>query len=69
MPELSNVASSDIYKSAETPKGMSLADMLNISRSSLALQKEKELYEPLLAIIVVSFSVVEPAIHANSCKI
>ena len=49
MPEIANVASSDIYKSAETPKGMSLADMLNISRSSLALQKEKELYEPSIA--------------------
>jgi len=44
MPELSNVASADIYKTAQPQTGMSLADMLNISRSSLALQKEKELY-------------------------
>jgi hypothetical protein len=46
MPELSNVASADIYKTAQPQTGMSLADMLNISRSSLALQKEKELYAP-----------------------
>ena len=44
MPEISNVASADIYKTAQPQAGMSLADMLNISRSSLALQKEKELY-------------------------
>ena len=44
MPELSNVASADIYKTAQPQTGMSLADMINISRSSLALQKEKELY-------------------------
>ena len=44
MPELSNVASADIYKNAQPQAGMSLADMLNISRGSLALQKEKELY-------------------------
>jgi hypothetical protein len=44
MPEIANVASGDIYKTAQPQTGMSLADMLNISRSSLALQKEKELY-------------------------
>jgi len=44
MPEIANVASADIYKTAQPQAGMSLADMLNISRSSLALQKEKELY-------------------------
>jgi DNA-binding XRE family transcriptional regulator len=46
MPELSNVANADIYRTAQPQTGMSLADMLNISRSSLALQKEKELYGP-----------------------
>ena len=44
MPEIANVANADIYKTAQPQTGMSLADMLNISRSSLALQKEKELY-------------------------
>ena len=49
MPEIANVASSDIYKSAETPKGMSLADMLNISKSSYELQKLKELYPSMIS--------------------
>ena len=49
MPELSNVASADIYKSAETPKGMSLADMLNISKSSYELSKLKELYPSMIS--------------------
>lgn len=49
MPEIANVASSDIYKSAETPKGMSLADMLNLSKSSYELQKLKELYPSMIS--------------------
>jgi len=46
MPEIANVASGDIYRNAQPQTGMSLADMLNISRSALVLQKEKELYAP-----------------------
>ena len=49
MPEIANIASADIYKSAETPKGMSLADMLNISKSSYELQKLKELYPSMIS--------------------
>ena len=41
-------ADPSIYK-GEPSRGMSLADMLNISRSALAYQKEKELYEPSVA--------------------
>lgn len=46
MPEIANVASGDIYKLSEQPKGMSLAEMLNITKSNLELQKAKELYQP-----------------------
>lgn len=46
MPEIANVASGDIYRLAEQPKGMSLAEMLNITKSNLELQKAKELYQP-----------------------
>ena len=49
MPELSNVASGDIYKTAQPQAGMSLADMLNISKSSYELSKLKELYPSIIA--------------------
>jgi hypothetical protein len=46
MPAISQVPDASIYGNVEAPKGMSLADLVNLSRSSLALKKEKELYEP-----------------------
>lgn len=49
MPQIANIASADIYKTAQPVTGMSLADMLSISRSNLAFQKEKELFEPSIA--------------------
>jgi len=37
---------SDIYGNKEAPKGMSLQELQNLSRGSIALQKEKALLEP-----------------------
>jgi hypothetical protein len=45
MPQIANIASADIYKTASPPTGMSLSDMLSLSRSNLAFQKEKELFD------------------------
>ena len=49
MPEIANVASGEIYKTAQAQKGMSLAEMLNISKSAYELSKLKELYPSMIA--------------------
>ena len=48
MPEIQK-ADVSIYNNLNTQKPMSLADMLNIGKSNLAYQKEKELYESSVA--------------------
>ena len=48
MPEIANVASGDIYRTAQPQTGMSLADMLNISKSNYELSKLKELYPSMI---------------------
>ena len=49
MPEIANVASGDIYKTAQPQKNISLADMLNLQKSSYELLKLKELYPAMIA--------------------
>lgn len=49
MPEIANVASGDIYKNAQQQKNLTLADMLNISKSNYELSKLKELYPSMIA--------------------
>ena len=49
MPEIANIASADIYKTAQPQAGMSLADMLNISKSSYELSKLKEFYPSMIS--------------------
>ena len=49
MPEIANVASGDIYKTAQPQKNISLADMLNLQKSSYELSKLKELYPAMIA--------------------
>ena len=46
MPAISQLSDPSIYSNIKAPEAMSLADMVNLSRTSLALKKEKELYEP-----------------------
>lgn len=46
MPAISQVASAGIYGNQQPAQGMSLADMVGLSRQNLALQKEKATLEP-----------------------
>lgn len=46
MPALSQTIDPSIYGNQEAPKGTSLADLINIGKGSLELQKAKELYQP-----------------------
>jgi hypothetical protein len=49
MPAISQLSDPSIYSNIKAPEAMSLGDMVNLSRSTLALKKEKELYEPSVA--------------------
>ena len=46
VPSMGQTIDSSIYGNKEAPKGMSLSDIVNISRGSVALQKEKALLQP-----------------------
>ena len=46
VPSMGQSIDSSIYGNKEAPKGMSLSDMINLSRTSTALQKEKALLQP-----------------------
>ena len=46
VPSIGQSIDTSIYGNKEAPKGMSLSDIVDLSRSSLALKKERELYEP-----------------------
>ena len=46
VPSMGQSIDSSIYGNKEAPKGMSLSDIVDLSRSSTALQKEKALLEP-----------------------
>ena len=46
MPAISQVASPTIYGNQEAPKGMTLSDIIGLSRQNVALQKEQALLEP-----------------------
>jgi hypothetical protein len=46
MPALSQLADASIYGNVKTPETMSINDLVNLSRGSIALQKEKALLEP-----------------------
>jgi hypothetical protein len=46
MPAISQVADPSIYGNVQPQQGMTIADLVNLSRSSTALQKEKALLEP-----------------------
>jgi hypothetical protein len=46
VPQLGQGIDSSIYGNKEAPKGMTLSDLINVSRSNIALQKEKELLQP-----------------------
>ena len=46
VPSMGQTIDSSIYGNKEAPKGMSLSDIVDLSRSSTALQKEKALLEP-----------------------
>ena len=48
VPQLSQGIDSSIYGNKEAPKGMSLSDMVDLSRTSIALQKEKALLQPAI---------------------
>ena len=46
VPSMGQTIDTSIYGNKEAPKGMSLSDIVDLSRSSTALQKEKALLEP-----------------------
>jgi len=46
VPSMGQTIDSSIYGNKEAPKGMSLSDIVNLSRNSTALQKEKALLQP-----------------------
>ena len=46
VPSIGQTIDPSIYGNKEAPKGMSLSDIVELSRSSTALQKEKALLEP-----------------------
>ena len=46
VPSISQSIDSSIYGNKEAPKGMSLSDIVDLSRTSTALQKEKALLQP-----------------------
>ena len=48
VPQLSQGIDSSIYGNKEAPKGMSLSDIVDLSRTSIALQKEKALLQPAI---------------------
>jgi hypothetical protein len=49
MPSISQIADASIYGNIQQQQAMPLQDLVNLGRSSLALKKEKELYEPSIA--------------------
>jgi len=46
VPSMGQTIDSSIYGNKEAPKGMSLSDIVDLSRTSTALQKEKALLQP-----------------------
>jgi hypothetical protein len=48
VPSIGQSIDTSIYGNKEAPKGMSLSDIVDLSRSSTALQKEKALLEPAI---------------------
>jgi len=46
VPSMGQSIDSSIYGNKEAPKGMSLSDIVDLSRTSIALQKEKALLQP-----------------------
>lgn len=46
MPALSQLVDPSIYSNVKAPESMSLGDMVNLNRSSMAMQKEKALLQP-----------------------
>ena len=48
VPSMGQSIDSSIYGNKEAPKGMSLSDIVDLSRTSIALQKEKALLQPAI---------------------
>lgn len=48
MPALSSLPDASIYGNVQAPQSMSIQDIVNLGRSSTALQKEKALLEPAI---------------------
>jgi hypothetical protein len=46
VPQLGQTIDASIYGNKQAPQGMSLSDLVNVSRGNIALQKEKALLEP-----------------------
>ena len=48
MPALSSLPDASIYGNVQAPQSMSIQDIVNLGRSSTALQKEKALLQPAI---------------------
>jgi hypothetical protein len=49
MPALSSLPDASIYTNAQAPQAMSLQNLVDLGRSSTALQREKALLQPSIA--------------------
>lgn len=49
MPALSSLPDASIYGNTQAPQAMPLQDLVNLGRTNLAFQREKELYQPSIA--------------------
>jgi thiol:disulfide interchange protein len=49
MPALSSLPDASIYANAQAPQAMSLQNLVDLGRSSTALQREKALLQPSIA--------------------
>lgn len=48
VPQLGQTVDTSIYGNKQAPQGMSLSDLVNVSRGNIALQREKALLEPTI---------------------
>lgn len=69
MPAISQIADASIYGNQQLPQGMPLQDLVNLGRSNLAFQKEKELYAPAVAKAKAETSAAETGAESAQAKL
>lgn len=69
MPALSTLPDASIYGNTAAPQAMPLQDLVTLGRTSLALKKEKELYEPSIAKAKAETSTAETGAESAKAKL